>query len=52
VLGAVSKTWTVYPASKTALSAFTLAMAIELESEGIKVSPGFTKHIVTGTVTL
>jgi NAD(P)-dependent dehydrogenase (short-subunit alcohol dehydrogenase family) len=36
----------VYPASKTALNAITLAFAIELESEGIKVnavSPGFTK---------
>lgn len=36
----------VYPASKTALNAMTLAMAIELESEGIKVnavSLGFTK---------
>lgn len=36
----------VYPASKTALNALTLAMAIELEAEGIKVnavSPGFTK---------
>lgn len=36
----------VYPASKTALNALTLAMAIELQSEGIKVnavSPGFTK---------
>jgi NAD(P)-dependent dehydrogenase (short-subunit alcohol dehydrogenase family) len=36
----------VYPASKTALNAITLAMAIELESAGIKVnavSPGFTK---------
>jgi NAD(P)-dependent dehydrogenase (short-subunit alcohol dehydrogenase family) len=36
----------VYPASKTALNALTLAMAIELESTGIKVnavSPGFTK---------
>jgi NAD(P)-dependent dehydrogenase (short-subunit alcohol dehydrogenase family) len=36
----------VYPASKTALNAITLAMAIELEPEGIKVnavSPGFTK---------
>lgn len=35
-----------YPASKTALNALTLAMAIELEPEGIKVnavSPGFTK---------
>jgi NAD(P)-dependent dehydrogenase (short-subunit alcohol dehydrogenase family) len=36
----------VYPASKTALNAITLAMMIELESTGIKVnlvSPGFTK---------
>jgi NAD(P)-dependent dehydrogenase (short-subunit alcohol dehydrogenase family) len=36
----------VYPASKTALNAMTLAMAIELAPEGIKVnvvSPGFTK---------
>ncbi len=36
----------VYPASKTALNALTLAMAIELESTGIKVNaaaPGFTK---------
>jgi len=36
----------VYPASKTALNAMTLAMAIELEWTGIKVnaaSPGFTK---------
>jgi len=36
----------VYPASKTALNAMTLAMAIELEQLGIKVnavSPGFTK---------
>jgi NAD(P)-dependent dehydrogenase (short-subunit alcohol dehydrogenase family) len=36
----------VYPASKTALNAMTLAMAIELEATGIKVnavSPGFTK---------
>ena len=36
----------VYPASKTALNAVTVAMAIELESTGIKVnaaSPGFTK---------
>jgi NAD(P)-dependent dehydrogenase (short-subunit alcohol dehydrogenase family) len=36
----------VYPASKTALNAITLAMAIELESDGIKVnavSPGYTK---------
>lgn len=48
----------VYPASKTALNAMTLAMAIELESTGIKVnaaSPGFTKtnlndHAGTETV--
>src|SRR5271170_4848592 len=36
----------VYPASKAALNAMTLAMAIELESTGIKVDavcPGFTK---------
>jgi NAD(P)-dependent dehydrogenase (short-subunit alcohol dehydrogenase family) len=36
----------VYPASKTALNALTLAMAIELEKTAIKVnavSPGFTK---------
>ena len=36
----------VYPASKTALNAITLAMAIELEPAGNKVnavSPGFTK---------
>ena len=36
----------VYPASKTALNAMTLAMAVELESTAIKVnaaSPGFTK---------
>jgi NAD(P)-dependent dehydrogenase (short-subunit alcohol dehydrogenase family) len=36
----------VYSASKTALNAMTLAMAIELEATGIKVnavSPGFTK---------
>ena len=36
----------VYPASKTALNALTVAMAIELEPEGIKVnavSPGFIK---------
>ena len=40
-----------YPASKTALNAMTLAMAIELESTGIKVnavSPGFTKTNLTG----
>jgi NAD(P)-dependent dehydrogenase (short-subunit alcohol dehydrogenase family) len=36
----------VYPASKTAFNALTVAMALELEREGIKVnavSPGFTK---------
>lgn len=36
----------VYSASKTALNALTVAMAIELEAEGINVnavSPGFTK---------
>jgi NAD(P)-dependent dehydrogenase (short-subunit alcohol dehydrogenase family) len=36
----------VYPASKTALNALTVAMAIELEPEGIKVnavSPGFAR---------
>lgn len=41
----------VYPASKTALNALTLALAIELESEGIKVnaiSPGFTKTNLNG----
>ena len=41
----------VYPASKTALNALTLAMAIELEAEGIKVnavSPGFTKTNLNG----
>jgi NAD(P)-dependent dehydrogenase (short-subunit alcohol dehydrogenase family) len=41
----------VYPASKTALNAMTLAMAIELESAGIKVnavSPGFTKTNLNG----
>jgi NAD(P)-dependent dehydrogenase (short-subunit alcohol dehydrogenase family) len=35
-----------YPASKTALNAMTLAMALELESTGIKVNaacPGFTR---------
>jgi NAD(P)-dependent dehydrogenase (short-subunit alcohol dehydrogenase family) len=48
----------VYPASKTALNALTLAMAIELEPEGIKVnavSPGFTKtnlNNFTGTETV
>ena len=41
----------VYSASKTALNALTLAMAIELEAEGIKVhavSPGFTKTNLNG----
>jgi NAD(P)-dependent dehydrogenase (short-subunit alcohol dehydrogenase family) len=41
----------VYPASKTALNAITLAMMIELESSGIKVnlvSPGFTKTNLNG----
>ncbi len=41
----------VYPGSKTALNALTLAMAIELELEGIKVnavSPGFTKTNLNG----
>ena len=41
----------VYPASKTALNAVTLAMAIELEPEGIRVnavSPGFTKTNLNG----
>ncbi len=36
----------IYPASKTALNAMTLALAIELESTGIKVNaacPGYTK---------
>ena len=36
----------IYPASKTALNALTVAMAIELEAEGIPVnavSPGFTR---------
>jgi NAD(P)-dependent dehydrogenase (short-subunit alcohol dehydrogenase family) len=48
----------VYSASKTALNALTLAMAIELEPEGIKVnavSPGFTKTAMNnyeGTDTL
>ncbi len=39
-----------YAASKAALNALTLAMAIELEAEGIKVhaiSPGFTKTRLT-----
>ena len=41
----------VYPASKTALNAITLAMAIELEPEGIRVSavsPGYTKTALNG----
>ncbi|MGA7854431.1 MAG: SDR family oxidoreductase [Candidatus Acidiferrales bacterium] len=48
----------VYPASKTALNAITLAMAIELESTNIKVNaacPGFTKtnlNNYTGTRTV
>ncbi len=40
-----------YAASKTALNGLTLAMAIELEAEGIKVnavSPGYTKTRLTG----
>ncbi|HEX3933528.1 MAG TPA: SDR family oxidoreductase [Puia sp.] len=40
-----------YSASKTALNALTVAMAIELEPEGIKVnavSPGFTKTNLNG----
>ena len=40
-----------YPASKTALNAITLAFAIELEPEGIKVnavSPGFTRTNLNG----
>jgi NAD(P)-dependent dehydrogenase (short-subunit alcohol dehydrogenase family) len=41
----------VYPASKTALNAITLAMMVELESTGIKVnlvSPGFTRTSLNG----
>jgi len=41
----------VYSASKTALNAITVAMAIELEPEGIKVSavsPGYTKTNLNG----
>jgi len=41
----------VYPASKTALNAITLAMMVELEGTGIKVnlvSPGFTKTNLNG----
>jgi len=48
----------VYPASKTALNAMTVAMAIELESTGIKVnacSPGFVRtnlNNYAGTLTV
>ena len=41
----------IYPASKTALNALTVAFAIELESAGIKVNavtPGFTKTALNG----
>ena len=41
----------VYPSSKTALNALTVAMAIELEPEGIAVnavSPGYTKTNLNG----
>ena len=41
----------VYPASKAALNAMTLAMMVELESTGIKVnlvSPAFTKTALNG----
>jgi len=41
----------VYPASKAAFNAITLAMMVELESTGIKVnlaSPGFTKTNLNG----
>jgi NAD(P)-dependent dehydrogenase (short-subunit alcohol dehydrogenase family) len=41
----------VYPASKTALNALTVAMAIELEPDGIRVNavcPGFTKTNLNG----
>ena len=41
----------VYPASKAALNAVTLAMMVELESTGIKVnlvSPAFTKTNLNG----
>jgi NAD(P)-dependent dehydrogenase (short-subunit alcohol dehydrogenase family) len=41
----------VYPASKTALNALTVAMALELEPEGIKVKrrfPGYTKTNLNG----
>ncbi len=48
----------VYPASKTAMNAMAVAMAVELEGEGIKVNvvtPGFTKTALNnfeGTETL
>lgn len=48
----------VYPAAKTALNALTIAMALELELEGIQVnavSPGYTKtnlNAFMGTATL
>ena len=41
----------IYPGSKAALNALTLAMSIELEAEGIPVnavSPGFTKTNLNG----
>lgn len=41
----------VYPASKAAMNAITVAFAVELESSGIKVnavSPGFTKTNLNG----
>jgi NAD(P)-dependent dehydrogenase (short-subunit alcohol dehydrogenase family) len=41
----------IYPASKAALNAITLAIMVELESTGIKVnlvSPGFTKTNLNG----
>ena len=41
----------VYPASKTALNALTVAMSLELEPQGIKVnavSPGYTKTNLNG----
>jgi NAD(P)-dependent dehydrogenase (short-subunit alcohol dehydrogenase family) len=41
----------IYPASKTALNALTVAMAIELEPEAIRVNavtPGFTKTNLNG----
>jgi NAD(P)-dependent dehydrogenase (short-subunit alcohol dehydrogenase family) len=41
----------VYPGSKTAMNALTVAMALELEAEGIRVcavSPGYTKTNLNG----